>query len=101
MARQLYGDLSLATARVGVRVVCVRMPNMAYWEAIAKALYTAALPFTSPQVGEVYMIRATSSGGILFAEVQNKKLRIRSPNSYSYNFTEPLFPFNSFCLKQP
>jgi hypothetical protein len=82
--RSRSGDLTFATARIGMKVRCVLVPSLSYLAVIpGKHL---VIP---PQVSCVYHIRSIGEKGILLKEVTNLSIGLVG---------EPWFPFDSFNI---
>ncbi len=83
-----FGDLTLGTARIGVRVRCVVIPNLSVWEA--KSLQY----FNVPTLGSIYRIRSNvftaNYSGVLLVEIRNPEVTLLPMSG------EPFFSYGSF-----
>lgn len=86
------GDLTFGKARIGVRVRCVREPDMSMWNTISY--------INTPIVGRDYHVRGVtclcSREGLLLKEISNReKIGLKQVAQYGMK-GEPFFPFNCF-----
>jgi len=98
MRRQYWdGDLSLGTSKPGVRVRCMRVPGISFWQDSAKREV-----FKVPQKGTIYTIRSnilTQSDfggqckiGVYLVEISNPEVIADGELK-----GEPFFPFECFA----
>ena len=97
--RQLSGDLTLGTARIGEMVACVMVPDITPWIQIARKQ-----AFTLPEVGKRYYVRGNVStanrSGIWLAtgKLANGSLIPLWNPQVAGNLGEPFFAYHCFMV---
>jgi hypothetical protein len=103
----IHGDLTLGTSRIGTRVRCVVVPDISFWQKLAKNQ-----SFSLPSVGKDYFIRSNVSmpvtfngpyqRGVLlsFRRADNTLVPLNNPSVTHLGDSkgEPFFLFKCFML---
>lgn len=90
------GDLTLGTARLGVMVRCIKVPDSTQWTKEDEQ----QKDFIVPIIGKTYHVRSSSSAGIHLTEIHN--LKAITTFIFGHDIIdEPFFPFDCFNFVSP